>query len=227
MFYNKATLWRGGSSTGGSIQFVSTGNQNSDTGSSVPITGAAINDSVFIWVMSARSGSSGSPSDVYISGYSRITFKTDREGIASLWYKRLTAVDTSAVISGGYDCRWAAITYVMRGVAASPVETASWYLGSSIYDSVNPPPITPTVSGSVVLALGAQASAYFGGTFTSGPSGFNNTVLYNPSMNTLICRVGAAWTPWTSETIDPGPFVYSSSSDGSSVIAGSVILLPG
>lgn len=231
MFYHKATLWQGGSSGGGSISFVGSANNSGEGVASLTLTfntTPQAGDTVFILVGTGRSSGYGPPIDCTVSGYTRQTSTTRGEYWQGLFWKRLTAADTSATVtSTSSNNSTAAVAYIMRGVNASPFGVPpSITTGSFPSSQIDPPSVTPTIAGSAVLAFGGLAVDTSLVQLTSASSGFSNPVLRSAGGNTPLVRLGMCWKAWTTGAVDPGSFGLNYTNNSLGTISGSAILVP-
>ena len=111
-----------------------------------------------------------------------------------------------------------AVVMVFRNVHASTQLDVAIQTATSTNSAVpNPPSITPSTSGAIVIGVGAGAHAAGTQTFTSAdlPRKFSTAGL-NTSLNDA--SIGAGFARWVSGAFDPAAFAFSGS-DGSSYSA--------
>lgn len=233
MFYNKATLWQGvGGGGGGSISFVSTANAGGYGVGSVTLnlTGTQAGDTVIILAHATRdSVSVASPVACTISGYTLKVQTTYTDNYSGLFWKTLTAADTTAVVTSNIvnNCT-SAVAIVFRGANASPIQgSPTFTTGGFPSSQIDPPSITPTVAGSVVLALGSIAVDDPVVVIQSLSSGFSNPVFNNaPAGSKPAARCGICWKSWTTGAVDPGIFGLNYTNNSTGTLSMSAILLP-
>lgn len=233
MFYNKATLWQGGGGGGGgSISFVSGGNSGGYGVASVtvPITGTQAGDTVFVLAHATRNpNTSAPPVACSISGYSLAAQRTESNNYAGLFWKRLTAADSSVVVTSNTvnNCT-SAVVLVMRGCNTSPFgATPSFEAGVFASSQIDPPQVTPTVAGSIVLAMGSIAVDNTIVVIQSLSATYNNPQINNsPAGSTPAARCGICWKPWVSGVMDPGAFSLNYGNNGLGTLSLSAIVVP-
>ena len=160
------------------------------------------------------SNSARTPS-VVTSGYTPLgqvnaVFASVTQSRFNVFYKRMGSTpDTEVVVSGtGSTNDGGAVSiHVLRGVDAStPLDVTSTSAIGSGTARANPPAITPSTSGALVLASGFSGNANAGGTYTS--SDLSNFVTANADDN-VNGSIGAGTFEWSSGSFDPAVFTYS------------------
>lgn len=231
MFYHKAALWQGvGGGGDGSISFVSsaTGGSYETYGTSVSLTGTQAGDLVILFV---SVGTDNGGASINASGYTQRAIQSGNQCSHAVYYKRLTAADTSASVSLGSSARSLALTaFVFRGVnATTPIHSSSSALSAATFygTAINPPAVTPTVAGSIVLALGGITADTSTVNITATSAGFNNSTTSNPvAGSSPAARNGGCWKSWTSGSVDPGTFTLTYTNNAVFVSAISLVLAP-
>jgi hypothetical protein len=104
--------------------------------------------------------------------------------------------------------------HVWRNVdQTTPIDVTTTTATAGNTSIADPPSITPTTAGSVVLAIGGAASnsAYLSGV----PSGYSNGVLTNAtSGSALVNSVGIGSKAWTTGAEDPAVFSITGTDNG-------------
>jgi len=233
MFYNKATLWQAsGGGGGGSISYVSNASNTGQGVSSVVVslTGTQAGDTVFVLVQAARdSSSSGPPVACTISGYTLHTQNTQQSNYCGLFWKRLTGADTSFTVSTNtVNNQTVAVALVFRGVNATPFGNSPTFAAGGFPSSqIDPPSVTPTVAGSVVLAMGGITVDNLIVTLTGLSSGYNNQTYVNlNSGGAPAARAGICWKSWTSGAMDPGMFSLTYTNNGMGTLSLTAVIVP-
>lgn len=153
-----------------------------------------------------------------ISGYTQIAdlFADDTyEANLQVGYKIMTSTpDTSVTITGGTgdtSDAYAIAVHVWRGVdQTTPLDvtsTTTTQLNTAIPD---PPAITPTTPGSMILV--AAGTAHQLGVQTFGASYLSNFITAGGD-DTYDATVGIGNVRWTSGTYDPAPWTFSGVND--------------
>lgn len=217
----------------GGITGIAAGSTSNWTVSLTALTGgiassAAIGDVVVVF------GASGyaAGSSVYGIGnvnaeYSQGSVGTGSTSFTNIQfsYKRLTTADTTVTLNGSLDTKAAAavVVQVWRGVATAVVlDVSETYASGSATGRPNPPSITPTTTGAVILAAGAGASAT-GAVFTNSEL---TSFLSATSPDTTDAMVGAGYKTWTSGAFDPAQFAGGTTGAGDAWAAVTVALRP-
>lgn len=121
--------------------------------------------------------------------------------------------DTSVVVSGTGNASDAGVVavHVWRNADSSVPFEASPITATGT-DSVlcNPPSITPTITGAVVVAGGSGAHNS-GGSFTFSSSNLSNFITVGAPNETNDATIGLGSFAWTSGAFDPAAFTYSGS----------------
>lgn len=152
-----------------------------------------------------------------ISGYTLQASSTVGAGYcrSALYYKRLTALDASLTVTNpnfGTGAGLATSLYILRGVnATTPFDGTVSLAGADNYGRADPPAITTTASGGLVVA---GAALVFQGTgLGSAPPGYTNLVTGSINFTGSIL-VGAALASKTtgSGVENPAPYPGGGSS---------------
>lgn len=118
-----------------------------------------------------------------------------------LYFTKVNRSDTGAV----------ALAMVFRDVdSATQLDVAIQTATGVDSASANPPSITPTTTGAIVVGVGAAAHSRGVQTFSSSDLTKNFQSLgYNTSLNDPT--LGAGWESWVSGAFDPAAFTFSGS----------------
>ena len=232
MFYNKATLWRGASSGGGVLTYVTGGLSGGYGVSSVtlPLSGVQAGDTVIVLAHAVRkSDTSGPPISCSISGYTSIASNTIQYNYSGVFWKRLTGVDTSIVVTSSPGNYQTAATYlVFRGANTSPISGSPTFSTGGVPQSqIDPLSVTPSVPGSVVIALGSAAVDDALVDLTALSTGYSNPQIFTADAGSNPhARAGMCWKAWVSGTENPSSFNLTYTNNARGVQSMSLILLP-
>lgn len=153
--------------------------------------------------------------------YSNLTTDTNLR----VAYKVLTGADASVTFgpTGNAADAGAMAVHVWRGVdTATPLDVTATKATGTSTGRPNPAAITPSTSGSVVIAVGA-ASAGTGAVFTSSDlSNFRTAT----SADTYDAMIGIGSYAWTSGAFDPAQFGGGTTDAGDSWAAITLALRP-
>lgn len=155
------------------------------------------------------------------TGYTLQTTSTLASGYArsAVYWKRLSAADASLTVTNGSLVGTATAVYVLRGVhATTPFDGPISLVGTDHFGNCNPPAVTPTVEGSLVIAGAALASSYPG--LSAAPTGYSTLATVNMNYADRLL-VGAAMSSkfWAGGTENPAAYpgggsVYSDMGTG-------------
>jgi hypothetical protein len=141
-------------------------------------------------------------------GYTLQTTSTLATGYArsAVYWKRLSAADASLTVTNGSRVGTATVVYVLRGVhATTPFDGTISIAGTDSYGTCDPPAVTPTVAGSLVIAGAALASSYPG--LSAAPAGYSTLATVNMNYAARL-SVGAAMSSkfWAGGTENPAAY---------------------
>jgi hypothetical protein len=125
-------------------------------------------------------------------------------------YKVLPTAETGIIIDPVSNCVVA--IHVWRGVNATPLDVASTTATGTDSGLPNPPAITPTTAGAVVIAIGVggyQSSVAF------GSSDLENFVTLAVEAGTLDPAIGIGSFEWVSGSFDPATWTGTTSTNAS------------
>lgn len=115
---------------------------------------------------------------------------TSSDSNLAVFYKRLSAADTGLVISSSYTATLEIVVHVWRGAHSNPLD-ASPVNTTATFGPPSPGAITTATDGSVVIAIGAQAtSSSYPLSAPSAPLGMANLVSsYRATQGVAIASV--------------------------------------
>ena len=201
---------------GAPIEFISSGKYDGNSsGGSFTISGVQSGDLIII------SGSSDSNTPSVPSGWTTgyIDSGTGDSSIRSAWFYAFSSGTSVSVTgldggSGGNSIAyiWQAFRYVDQ---SDPIHTFDFFRSSYGSGSPNPPSITTTIDGCMILALGMLDDDQIEGSVTP-PSGFtlieDNETRYTTNMSAYLFQSSAG-------SIDPSSFGTSSDANMAYTIA--------
>lgn len=170
--------------------------------------------------------SSGSYTGAASALYSNDTWDTNYR----MFYMVMGATpDTSLTINRASSTTYgfATTVQVWRGVdTTTPLDVTSTTATGINTSLANPPSITPTTAGAIIIAGGAACQTSAGAAFTI-PSGMANGVSVNGNGSTADIGVFIASYAWTSGAYDPAAVTGGTTSTSSSWAATTIALRPG
>lgn len=214
-------------------------------GGNIGVYDGNANFSVSLTTLTGGVASSPSAGDIVVVAYAEVaTTNTDMSVVTSGYteladlyssdssdanlgiYAKLmgSSPDTAVIVTGGNETLYSAAVQVWRntnvtsGIVA-PVATAT---GTNT-GRPNPPAVTPTVPGSVVLVVGAGTIDSGTSALLTAPSGI--TLFQTISHEYLALGIGA-YVGWTSGAYDCGVFGGGGNNTYDSWCAASIILKP-
>jgi len=141
-------------------------------------------------------------------------------------FKRLTAADANVVFgpTGNAQDAGAAAIHVWRGVnTATPQDVTAVGTSGTGTGRPNPPAITPTTAGAVVIATGGAAAATGAVFVGTGLSNFRTAT----SVDTNDGMVGIGSFAWTSGAYDPAAWTGGTANAADSWTSITLVLRPG
>lgn len=193
-------------------------------------TSPSIGDLVVVYYGIGATSSALSPS-VASAGYTLIATRganDDNDANLGVSYKVLSTAETTVdLVSTGLAGRGGAVAiYVLRGVENKYSNFFNVITASGANSVLcDPPAITPTTQGSVILAGGVGAHARGAATFSS--SDLTSFISAGVNATGVDATIGLGYVDWTSGEFDPAAFTFSSSnSTAYSWAAATMSLLP-
>jgi hypothetical protein len=136
--------------------------------------------------------------------------------------------DTSLTITRVANAAYggATVVHVWRGVdATTPLDATGTPASGGNGAGANPPSVTPTTAGSIVIAMGAGTFAAADTSSYTGFTGYSNTVTAHGNGSTSDTGVVMASVAWTSGAVDPPVASGGTQNNGSSSWAAQTIAL--
>lgn len=172
----------------------------------------------------------GGVAGITTSGYTSIVavsvVDTNRTGLAVAYKVMGATPDTTVTVKGSGDATRAAngVVHVWRNINSTPIDVTTTTATGTNSGVPNPPSITPTTSGAIVVVVGASAQNS-GGT-PSAPTGYTNLKGSSSDPGGTAGLLGIASKAWTSGAEDPGTFGGFESHTADSWCAASIALRP-
>lgn len=192
-------------------------------------------------VVASTAASNNATSGTGVSGVAGVEYSMLFRGYANdnldaalcVCYKYLTAEDATCLhYSNGLTTRgMVGLVTVWRNVNSTTPITQSGAAASTNTGRPNPPSVTPTIPGSIVLAIGAgtaRSGTAFGGhlvppaSYTYGTRARHSGTVVSGGVNGYVC-----WRTWPGYAAeDPGAFTSGSISSSDSALGISIVLNP-
>ncbi len=189
----------------------------------------AIGDYVFVGVCHAALSTLGDLAPP--SGYTEICDLTGNDGWVcdfGFFYKKLTAADTSVTVAH-ISNNTSVVIQVYRGVdPTTPFDVTTTTATGTNTAAANPPSITPTTPGSIVVAIGASGSEYNSGVnFTSSLTSFRTVGQNGGASTNYRSNVGMGYSTWSSGALNPAAFGVGTDDVQNAWCACTIALRPG
>jgi len=189
------------------------------------------NDIVIVVVGNAKS--SASYPTIVTSGFTTIAdlYSNDSDDtVTTTAYKIMTSSPDTSISIGNVDGTYgiAVAVHVWRGIdTSSPFDVTTTTATGINSSAANPPSITPTTSGTHIIAIGANGYGTTACNINAAPSGYINLVKTAQTVASQGQSVGIASKAWTSGPEDPSAFGVVSTRTSSSWIALTIALKEG
>lgn len=185
-----------------------------------------------IVIVALASGSAGTNRNISATGYTEVAdLYSDDTQDANMYvgYKVLSGADTVIDLDNDGGSLTASAVHVWRGQNATPLDVTSTTATGIDTARPNPPSITPTTAGAVVIVMGAGCSA---GDDSASPltqsgselSNFRAASENNGTTRTVHVAIGSK--AWTSGAFDPVAFTGAAADATDSWCAVSLALRP-
>lgn len=203
---------------------------------SVDLTSIGIQAGDIVIVASGFTGNGIAAGDITCSGNNNGSYSLNSstsEGTDSwdtglrIFYKVQGGTPDTSLSIGRGASGWGGATavHVWRGVHASPIDTTGTAVTGTNTGRGNPPAITPTNTGAVILACGIGAQSPGGSAYTV-PSGMGNAISAFNDNASVACGVFIASFAWTSGSYDPASWTGGSDSTSASWCSNTIAIRP-